>query len=113
MESTKSKRKTKTDDAGLDDGRWLWKAERKGPTTRGVATSYTRTCVGSREPEEEVAFKWRSIRLSDRSVTRGCKGSFSSEAVAASPSHAIALQILLHLSHRCTVDLCEKLKEDA
>ena len=39
-ETSISERKTKTDDAGLDDGGWLWKAERRGPTTRGVATMY-------------------------------------------------------------------------
>ena len=38
-----NKRKTKTDDAGLDEGRWLWKGERRGQTTN----------LGGREPEEE------------------------------------------------------------
>jgi len=36
----------------LDAGGWLWKAERKGPTARVVATSYIRTCLGGREPED-------------------------------------------------------------
>lgn len=31
---------TKTDDAGLGDGGRLWKADRRGRTTKGVATSY-------------------------------------------------------------------------
>ena len=35
----KNKRKTTTDDVGLDDDKRLQKAERRGPTTRGVATS--------------------------------------------------------------------------
>jgi len=48
-----NKRKTKTDDAGLDDGGRLWKVERIGPTTEEVMTSYIRTCLGGREPEEE------------------------------------------------------------
>jgi len=30
----------------MDDGEWLWKAERRGPTAmRGVAMSYIRTCL--------------------------------------------------------------------
>jgi len=33
------KRKTKTNDAGLVDGGRVQKAERRCPTTRGVATS--------------------------------------------------------------------------
>ena len=32
-------RKTKTDDAGLDDDKRLEEAEGRGPTMRGVATS--------------------------------------------------------------------------
>ena len=35
----KDKRKTKTDDAGLDDDKRLLEVERGGPTTRRVATS--------------------------------------------------------------------------
>lgn len=27
--------------AGLGDDRWIWKYQRRGPTARGVATSYT------------------------------------------------------------------------
>ena len=33
------KRKTKTNDAGLDDGGRIWKAERTSSTARGMATS--------------------------------------------------------------------------
>ena len=40
------------DDAGLDDSGWLWKTDRRGPTRRGVAKSYVRTCLLGREPEE-------------------------------------------------------------
>src|SRR6218665_673376 len=45
-----NKRKTKTENAGLFDGRQYWKAKRRGPT-RGVMTSYIRTCLGGRESE--------------------------------------------------------------
>ena len=38
-EGEEDKRKTKTDDAGLDDDKRLQEAERRGPTKRGVATS--------------------------------------------------------------------------
>jgi len=48
-EKEKKRKKTETDDAGLDDGRW--KAERRGLIMSGVVTSYIRTC---REPEEEL-----------------------------------------------------------
>jgi len=33
----RERRKTKTDDAELDDGGRLWSVERRGPTSRGVA----------------------------------------------------------------------------
>jgi len=35
-----NKRRSKTDDAGLDDDSWKWKVERGGPTARRVAMSY-------------------------------------------------------------------------
>ena len=38
-EGEEDKRKTKTDDAGLDDDKRLQEIERRGPTTREVATS--------------------------------------------------------------------------
>src|SRR5688572_13182116 len=38
---------------GLDDDRWLQKAQRRGTTTRGVATSDILTCLRGREPEED------------------------------------------------------------
>ena len=41
-------RKTKTDNAGLDEGVRLWKAERRHPITRGVATSDIQTCLEGR-----------------------------------------------------------------
>ena len=44
---------TKTDDAGLDDDKRLQETERRGPTTRGVATSDIWTCPRGREPQEE------------------------------------------------------------
>ena len=38
-EGKAGKRKTKTDDVGLDDDGWIWKAQGGGTATRGVATS--------------------------------------------------------------------------
>jgi len=35
-----NKRKIKTDNAGLDDDRWIWRAYREAPAVRGVTTSY-------------------------------------------------------------------------
>ena len=32
-------RNTKTDDAGLDDVRWIWEVDRSGQTVRGATTS--------------------------------------------------------------------------
>jgi len=39
-----------TNEAGLNYGGWLWKAERRDLTKSGVATSYIRTCRVGREP---------------------------------------------------------------
>ena len=39
IEGEEDKRKTKADDAGLDDDKRLQETERRGPTTREVATS--------------------------------------------------------------------------
>jgi|SRR6218665_4035979 len=49
------RRKTKTDDAGLNDDGRLWEVERRGPTTRGVATLYMiRTCLKKQRTNRSI-----------------------------------------------------------
>src|SRR6218665_531321 len=48
-EGKADKSKTKTDDAVLDADRCIWKASRRGPSARRVATSAIRSFLGSIE----------------------------------------------------------------